>query len=746
MGSLPAVDVILPVHSGCETFDACLQALETYGGYAQLIVIDDCSSDRRIEALLQRRAPEKATRVRLLRNDRALGFATCVNRGIASSNNDILVLAPDVMVTRSWVEKLRRCAVSDRSIGIVSPFSNDGASCALCLSFACQAESSGEMAELVNRAAELAAVPLYPDVTIPAGACMLVRRGLIRKIGVLDEALGSIADVTAELCARARRAGYRTVLCDDTYVFRRKGVDSSSEHGEAQAADRSPPLLAEQDGSMRVGRASFAPDAIRPICNMIQSQVAALKRKNEPGVLHIIHDRGGGTEKYVRELINDTRGNHRHYFLRILRDRWRLTDVLGQTPIEFDHSRRPSGAANSDLANYDYSREDGQSPDDWLASVCSWLGIGLIHVHSLVGSGDDLAHLLRTASIPYCYSVHDMYLPCPTVYLIDSRGKYCGATTDNQLCQRCLASQPGLEDIDIKRWRERYQAVLEGARMIFAPSEWARETLRKYFRGISVTVAPPSLKPLENGGKGERSGEFSLPTDRCRHIGVLGAIGPEKGARNLDQMVARIRERGLPLRLVVIGYTDRQDRYQSPDRVLTIHGPYQLSEISDLLDYYNVSIVVFPTIWPETFGYTLSETWMARRPALVPPRGALQERVIASGAGWTMDGWPSIDAMLDQIMLLTAPENRSELERRARLAVAASRSDACDLHSISRFYGDMLSRANAARQPLVSRMQIYQAASRAMGVAPLTDLASRSPAGPSKQRRGTSHIFRMFRK
>ena len=83
----------------------------------------------------------------------------------------------------------------------------------------------------------------------------------------------------------------------------------------------------------------------------------------------------------------------------------------------------------------------------------------------------------------------------------------------------------------------------------------------------------------------------------------------------------RIRERGLPLRIVVIGYTDRESRHQAADQVLTIHGPYRRDEIEALFDHYRIALLAFPTIWPETFSYTLSEGWPAGRPALVP-RGA----------------------------------------------------------------------------------------------------------------------------
>ena len=71
------------------------------------------------------------------------------------------------------------------------------------------------------------------------------------------------------------------------------------------------------------------------------------------------------------------------------------------------------------------------------------------------------------------------------------------------------------------------------------------------------------------------------------NIAVLGAIGPEKGARHVERMVERIRARALPLRVVVIGYTDRESRCQSDDKVLTVHGPYDVAHVEALLSRFD---------------------------------------------------------------------------------------------------------------------------------------------------------------
>ncbi len=447
---------------------------------------------------------------------------------------------------------------------------------------------------------------------------------------------------------------------------------------------------------------------------MNRSQRSVHDNAGSPGVLHVLHDRGGGTEKYLLELVEATRASHRHYFLRILGDRWRLIDTMGKSAPR-DYRWRIAGDG-SDLGQYDCARTAPYA-DQWLSALCAWLDVGLIHVHSLVGDADDVTQLLVAAGVPYCYTAHDMYLPCPTVYLIDAHGRYCNATTDVRACQACLAHQPGLDHIDIAQWRARHRRFLAGASAVFAPSPWARDTLLRYFPEVQVKVSPPLEAAATTSSAPLPAPEFSLPDDACRHFAVLGAIGPEKGARHVERMVERIRARTLPLRLVVVGYTDRESRCQSDDKVLTVHGPYDVAHVAALLDHYRVSVVAFPGIWPETFGYTLSEAWRAGRATLVPPTGALAERVRGSGAGWIIDRWPDIDALLDQILDVTEPKNRAALANTARLArQAANHAPDADDPTL-RFYSSSVRHVPSApaTQPMLDLIRESAAKALATG-------------------------------
>jgi hypothetical protein len=176
--------------------------------------------------------------------------------------------------------------------------------------------------------------------------------------------------------------------------------------------------------------------------------------------------------------------------------------------------------------------------------------------------------------------------------------------------------------------------------------------------------------------------------------------------------------------------------------VLTVHGAYARDEIEALLDAYDVDLLLFPTVWPETFSYTLSEGWMAHRAALVPPRGALAERVAASGAGWLIQDWPDMDSLVDQLMRLTAPAHRLELERRNALAAAVFTDKARDIAATPDLYGDLADEPRAPMESRTARYEIYASACHALGVAPLAAaVPTRNVAPPTAVHR----IIRMLR-
>jgi glycosyltransferase involved in cell wall biosynthesis len=119
---------------------------------------------------------------------------------------------------------------------------------------------------------------------------------------------------------------------------------------------------------------------------------------------------------------------------------------------------------------------------------------------------------------------------------------------------------------------------------------------------------------------------------RPRVVGVLGAIGIEKG---YDVLLACARDaaaRQLPLRFVVFGHTTDDAALLQTGRVF-ITGAYQPGELPALIRTDPVDLALLPSIWPETWCFTLSEAWAAGLRVVAFDIGTPAERIRRHGGG-----------------------------------------------------------------------------------------------------------------
>ena len=113
-------------------------------------------------------------------------------------------------------------------------------------------------------------------------------------------------------------------------------------------------------------------------------------------------------------------------------------------------------------------------------------------------------------------------------------------------------------------------------------------------------------------------------------MAVIGAIGPHKGAQVLLGSVRAAYRAKRPLTFVVVGYTcmDRAFR-RFPN--CTITGAYRDDQVFDILFGHRPDLVFLPSIWPETFCFTLSIALDTGLPVAVFDIGAQAQRVRAAG-------------------------------------------------------------------------------------------------------------------
>lgn len=260
-----AIDVIVPVYNACDDLRRCVASVRKHTAYKhRLILIDDASPQADVGRYFDELAQERWPDLVLLRNAQNLGFVGTVNLAMGLSQHDVVLLNSDTIVTRGWLDKLARCARSDPRIATITPFSNNAEICSLprfCENNPWPADADPEV---LNRALERAALPIYPDLPTGVGFCFYIRRSVWNEIGPFDPAFGLGYGEENDFCMRAAAAGYRNVLCEDTLVLH-LGNRSFDDKKRALSQTNMQLLLQRHPSYLTQVHAFIAADPIRPV-------------------------------------------------------------------------------------------------------------------------------------------------------------------------------------------------------------------------------------------------------------------------------------------------------------------------------------------------------------------------------------------------------------------------------------------------------------------------------------------------
>jgi GT2 family glycosyltransferase len=111
-----SVAVTIVTYNSRRYIAACLEAvLQQTGAKFEVVVVDNASSDNTRQLLAQ-----FGGRIRVIHNDRNLGFAAAQNQAIAASKSDwVLALNPDVLLTPGFLERLMEAGEIDAKVGTV---------------------------------------------------------------------------------------------------------------------------------------------------------------------------------------------------------------------------------------------------------------------------------------------------------------------------------------------------------------------------------------------------------------------------------------------------------------------------------------------------------------------------------------------------------------------------------------------------------------------------------------------------
>lgn len=247
---MPDLTVIIPVFNATGALADCLASLQQAAPDAQVLAIDDASTEPGVAPLLANWQAAAPAHRRVLRHSRNMGFVATVNEGMRSCQGDVVLLNSDTVVTEGSITALHRCLRSAPDIASATPWSNNGE----IVSFPefCVANPVPVEPAALARAAAASKSPGYPELPTAVGFCMAIARRAIDQLGLFDEtAFGRGYGEENDFSLRARAAGWRNVLCDDAFVVHIGGQSFGplglrpDEASMARLLDRHPSYLDE---------------------------------------------------------------------------------------------------------------------------------------------------------------------------------------------------------------------------------------------------------------------------------------------------------------------------------------------------------------------------------------------------------------------------------------------------------------------------------------------------------------------
>ena len=208
--------VVIPTLDGRERLLRTLASLERQTVPAEVVVVDNASTDGTADAVASAHP-----RVRVLRNERNLGFGAAINRAALELEGDVLVLVNnDVVCEPEFLERITAPFV-DPEVGSVAGVLLQSGAPGLVDSAGIELDTTlGSWDHLWNRpAGELATAA---DPVGPCGGAAAYRLPAFQELGGFDETLFAYWE-DVDLALRLREAGLRCVLAADARALHEHG-------------------------------------------------------------------------------------------------------------------------------------------------------------------------------------------------------------------------------------------------------------------------------------------------------------------------------------------------------------------------------------------------------------------------------------------------------------------------------------------------------------------------------------------
>lgn len=638
-------DIIIPIYNALDCLKECVDSIlkNTDLSVNGLILIDDKSPDKNVKIYLkelEKKYKNADINIDILYNETNLGFVGTVNRGMKYSKNDVLLLNSDTEVPQMWLDRIKKCAYSDKTISTVTALSNNATLVSVPIGLQPnEVPSKYTFEEYANIVAEAAYLD-YPDLPTTHGFCMFIKREILDLIGYFDEEkFGRGYGEENDFSFRCLDYGFRNVVCDEVIVLHKES--KSFKDDKTQLLKNNLEVLHNRYPAYVQKIDLWCKEfPLNKICDNIYYNIKLRDRKN---ILFLIHDfenptsNLGGTTIHCMDLIKKLRGNYNFHVLYPSNGIYKVHSFFESEEkiISLD------GIAT--FSSLGYYNKDYRN---MVEKIIKGLQINVLHIHHMIGHYFDIIDVCKENNVEALITLHDFYCLCPSINMLYNMEKYCmNMDPVKKDCSGCLYNKMRLTNNIIPIWQQRWKDFLSNFDIVITPSKSTKKIVESVYEKIDCLPIEHGIEVTKVDSRlNNQTGDFN--------VAFVGVMAKHKGAKVMEYLIANTSSKKIKYHL--FGTTEFVSLEKDTNNY-TYHGRYTREELPTLLKKNNINLVCNLSIWPETYSYTLTETISSGVPVLAFDIGAVGERIEKHEFGWTID----INSINEKILnkIVTISEN-----------------------------------------------------------------------------------------
>lgn len=270
---------------------------------------------------------------------------------------------------------------------------------------------------------------------------------------------------------------------------------------------------------------------------------------------------------------------------------------------------------------------------DLLIELVSELDPEVIHFHLTSGLGIDFYRRLAESGVKYVVSLHDYYLFCPRVTMMNSAGENCGGPEKSK-CERCIGvldqvdplfrisrkvglPLPRVRSSAVTARNQEIEFFLRQASALLAVSARVKELYKTMYPDANYVVSHIGSSSA-NVKRAEKT-----PSERLR-LTFIGTLAKFKGAELLERIAQDLSSDDF-----VIQFFGRFDRPGVGRAAIAagveMHGPYVPADLPEIMSITDVGLVL--PIWEDNAPQVVMEFLNYGVPVIATRMGGIPDFV-----------------------------------------------------------------------------------------------------------------------